>query len=436
MSIARLFASAAIAAVLGSAVTATAHADAVADFYKGKRIKILIGSGPGGGYDTYARMVARHLGGFIPGKPGFTAQNMMGAGSIIATNFMVNVAPRDGTVIGALQREIPLVQLLGQSGPKYKAAELNWLGSLASENGLCAIATRANVKSFEEVFQREIVFGGTGANTTEFHPALLNSLLGAKIKLIKGYPSTRPLHLVIQRGEVDGICQSWASFKELAGAFYTSGGIKPVVQMALKPDPEMSKMGVPMIMDYITPERVVKGRTVEEVKTFYRAILAGDVMGRPYAVAPGVPEDRVKALRAAFVAMSKDPAFIADAKKQRRDVELVTGEEIQKIISEIAAVPQAKLKELDELIKFRGPTAQAKVQMVRHTGKVVDVKRGGRAIVIDYQGKKAEASVSGSRTKVSIDGKSANRGGVKAGMTCTFVYTGPKSQAQEVICKN
>lgn len=381
-------------------------------------------------------MVARHIGKHIPGNPSFLAQNMDGAGSILVTNYVVNVAPKDGSVIGALQREIALVQIMGQKGPKFKAEELQWLGSLASEAGVCAVATKTGVKSFDEIFSREFVIGGTGPNITEFHPALFNNLLGAKVKLIKGYPSTPPVHLAIQRGEVDGICQSWASFKDQGGKFMEAGGIKPLVQMSLKPEPEMQKMGVPMIFDFITPERVARGQTAEDVKNFFNVVLASGTMGRPYAYAPGVPADRVKAVRAAFVAMTKDPGFLADAKKQRRDVELVTGEEIQEIVTAMAKTPPAKLKELDEHMKFKGPTAEAKVEEVRHTGKVVETKRGGRQIVIDMGGKKTAANISGSSTKVSIGGKDAKRSGVKPGMTCTFVYFGPNTQAKELICKN
>lgn len=407
----------------------------VAGFYKGKRLKLLIGSGPGGGYDTYARLLARHMPRHIPGNPQIQPQNMDGAGSVIVTNYIVNVAPKDGTVIGAVQREIALVQILGQPGPKFEAKDIQWLGSLASEAGVCAVAARAGVKSFADVFEREFVMGGTGPNVTEFNPALLNNLLGAKFKLIKGYPSTPPTHLAIQRGEVDGICQSWASFKEQAGNFLTDGKIKPLVQMSLKPDPEMDKLGVPMLSEFITAERVQPGFTVGDVETYFNLVLASGVMGRPYAVAPGVPQARVDALRAAFVATTQDPKFVEEAKKSRRDVELVRGEEIQAIVQKMAAPSKEKLAKLDDLMKFQGKTEQVKIEMVRHTGKVTETKRQGREIVIDHAGKKASASISGSQTKVTINGKKDKRSAVTVGMTCTFVYAGPGTQAEELVCK-
>ena len=177
-------------------------ADEVEDFYKGKQIKIIIGSGPGGGYDTYARLVGRHLGRHVPGNPSFIALNKNGAASIVATNYVMNVAPRDGSIIGGVQRTIALVQLTGRKGPKYKAADIEWLGSLAKEAGVCAVATHTGVKSFEDAFTRKFAMGGLGQNASEFWPALFNNLLGTQFRLIKGYPGTPQLHLAIQRKRV------------------------------------------------------------------------------------------------------------------------------------------------------------------------------------------------------------------------------------------
>ncbi len=435
MTFSTFLARAALGAALVAGAADAARADAVADFFKGKRITIIVGSGSGGGYDVYARLAARHWGKSIPGNPGFLTKNMTGASSIVAANYVVNVAPKDGTTVMALQREVALVEMMGQSGPKFKSKDLHWLGSLASEAGVCGIATRTGVKSFNEIFERQFVFGGTGPNITEFHPAMLNNLMGAKNKLIKGYPSTPPIHLAIERKEVDGICQSWASFSEQAGKMLKTGEIRPLVQMAIKPEPEMQKRGIPMFMDFVNDKHLAPGQTVDDVKTYFRMILASGVMGRPYAYAPEVPADRVKAVRAAFVAMTKDQKFIEEAKKQRRDIELVTGEEIAEIINSIAATPPEKLKLLDEHIKFKGQVAQTTFKMARHTGKVTAVAGGGREITIDYNGKPAMAKVSGSDTRIRVGDKKAARGDVKVGMTCTFVYPESGMQAEQVLCK-
>jgi tripartite-type tricarboxylate transporter receptor subunit TctC len=415
----------------------TAQDTQAADFYKGKRVKIIVGSGPGGGYDTYARLISRHIGRFIPGKPSFLVQNKDGAGSIVAMNFVANVLPKDGTVIAGLQRNIALVQIQGTKGPRFKAEEINWLGSLANEAGACGIATRTGVKvgGFAEAFDREFVMGGTGPNDTEIQPALFNNLLGTKFKLIKGYPSTPPAHLAIQRGELDGICQSWSSFQAQAGRFLTDGNIRPVVQMSLKPNAQLTKMGVPMIFDFVTKDRVQGGFSVDQVNSFLRLIFASKAMGRPFAMAKGVPADRVKLMRVAFEAMAKDSKFLSDAKKQKRDVDLITGTEIQEIVAKMAATPKNLLDQLADLQKFRGKAKLIKVELARHTGKVTKTKKGNRRIYLMHKGKEVMAKVSGSRTKVMLNGKKVKRKAVKIGMTCTFVYPSAGSEAKQIICK-
>ena len=424
------------ALVLGLAATPSV-AGSVADFYKGKRITMYVGSSPGGGYDTYARLITRHIGRFIPGNPKFTVKNKVGAGSIVVANFVYNVAPQDGTVMVGLQRNLPLVEIMGgQKGVKFESKKFHWLGSLANEAGVCAVDKRTGIKSFDETFTKPVIMGGTGPNDTEITPALLNNTLNTKFQLIKGYPSTPPAHLAIQRGEVDGICQSWSSFKAIAGSYYTDGNMVPILQLSLKKHPELTKLGVPLVFDYITKDRVAPGLKVEDVTSYFRLLMASKAMGRPFAVGPGVPADRVKALRAAFNAVAEDPKFLADAKKQKREVNLVTGAEIQGIIKQMAATPKAVLAKLDGLMKFRGKAKTAKVVMVKHTGKVTKTKKGGRRILIDYKGKEVTAKVSGSRTKVTVNGKKAKRKKVKVGMTCTFTYPGPGMEAKKIDCKS
>ncbi len=424
-------------AALAGAVFATgpANADAVADFYKDKRIKLIVGSSPGGGYATYARLVARHIGRHIPGNPKFLVQNMDGAGSIVAANFVVNVAPRDGTVIAGLQRNLALVQILGAKGPKFEAAKLNWLGSLANEAGVCVVDKRTGIKKFEELFTKTVLMAGFGPNDSEIQPALFNNTIGTKFQIIKGYPGSTTGNLSLQRGETSGLCQSWSSFKAIAGRYYTDGNVYPLVQMSLKPHPELTKMGVPLIFDFVTKDRVQPGLTVEEVKSHFRLLFAAKTMGRPFAMAPGVPADRVAAMRKAFIAMAKDPKFLKDAKKQKREVNLVTGLEIQGIVEKMAATPKRVLAQLDGLMKYRGKAKIAKVTMLKHKGKVTATKKGGRRIFIMYKGKEVKAKVSGSRTKVTLNGKKVKRKAIKIGMTCTFTYPSAGSEAKKIDCK-
>ena len=435
MSKARFITSTALAAVAGLGLSAVAQADEVADFYSGKTITMLIGSGPGGGYDTYTRLLARHMGKHIPGHPNFISQNKNGAASVVATNYMVNVAPRDGTVIGGLQRSIALIQIMGQKGPKFKASELNWLGSLAKEAGVCALATRTGATSFDAIFKHQYAMGGTGQNSTEWWPALFNNLMAAKFKLIRGYPGTPQIHLAIQRGEVDGVCQSWASFEHQAQDMLKQGTIRPLVQVSLHPDKQMTKMGVPMLSEFLTKDNLAKGRSLDDVKLYFKLTVIPPVMGRPFAMAPGIPKARVAALKKAFMDTTTDPAFLKDAKRLRRDVEVISGDEIQDIIADISKTPQAKLAKLDQYFKFRGKVEKVKLKLVRDSGKIVSVKRGGRRLSLDSNGKKVKARVSGSKTKVTVNGKKAKRKAIKEGMSCTFVYYGTGTTAKEVNCE-
>jgi tripartite-type tricarboxylate transporter receptor subunit TctC len=437
MSVKKLFFSGLAATAAATiALSGAAQADAVEDFYKGKVLKVIIGSGAGGGYDTYARLLTRHMGKHIPGNPQLLPQNMVGAGGVIATNFMTNAAPKDGTIIGAMQRGQPLVSFMGKKGPKYKIGDIQWLGSLSNEAGVCALSKQSGASKLEDIFQKSYAVGGTGPNTTQFFPALFNNLLGAKFKMIKGYPSTADIQLAIERGEVDGVCQSWASFKELNQSLLDAGKIKPLVQVSLRPDKEMTARNVPMLSSYLNDDNLSPGITKEDATLYFSLTLVAGTMGRPFAVSPGVPAERVAALRKAFVAMTKDPAFLADAKKIRRDIELVTGDEIQEIVGNLAKTPSAKFAALEEHLKFKGETSEAKITMLHHMGKVVEIKKGGRSVVIDYKGKNVLAKISGSRTKVTLDGKKAKRKAIKVGMNCEFVYTAPGQRAQEVNCKN
>ncbi len=430
----RTVTSAILAATVGFGVIASpTFADEIADFYKGKRLKVIIGSGPGGGYDTYARLVGRHLGRHIPGNPTFIAQNMNGAGSIVATNFMTNVAPQDGSIIGGLQREIALVQLMGVKQAKYKAEQIQWLGSLAKEAGVCAVAKHTGIKRFEDTYTKEFAMGGTGQNATEFWPALFNNLVVTKFKLIRGYPGTPQIHLAIQRKELDGVCQSWASFKEIAGPYLPQ--MVPLVQVSIQPDAEMKKLGVPMLEELLTKDNLAKGQNVEDVRTFFKLTMVPGIMGRPFAMAPGVPKARVAAMRKAFVGMVKDPKFLNDAKRVRRVIELVTGEEIQKLVTDIAKVPKSKLAALQGHFKFKGKVEKVVLKVVIDSGTVTKTKRGGRRITIGKGKGKKTAKVSGRKTTVTVAGKKVKRKAIKVGMKCAFHYYGNKTTAKKIVCE-
>jgi tripartite-type tricarboxylate transporter receptor subunit TctC len=331
--------------------TTSVHAQSVAEFYKGKTVTILVGSDVGGGYDIYARLVGRHLGKHIPGNPIFVAQNMPSVASVAATNHIANIAPKDGTVIGAIQREIAMVQIVGSHQTRFKASELIWLGSLLSEPGVCGFSSRAGINSFDEVFKREVIMGSSGPNALEQYPSMFNNMLGAKFKIVKGYKATTDVALAIDRGEVNGICQSWSTFKQLHANALKAGTMKPMVQVALKADPEMTKLGLKNFMDYATPEHIQPGYTRESVQGYLDFQLSTTLMGRPYAISGEVPKDRAEALVKGFETMVSDPEFLEDAKRTKRDIDFVSGKDISEMIARLEKMPKSMVEKMDDVLK-------------------------------------------------------------------------------------
>ena len=227
-------------------LTATAGADPIADFYAKKRVKIIQSSGAGGGYDMYARTLARHLTNHIPGKPRILVQNMPGAGGIVAANFIYNLAPQDGSIIGGIQRSAPLTQVMGHSGPKYDPNRFQWLGSVTNEAGVLAVLSSAKAKTLEDVFKFKTIMGHSGGTSdSEVYPSLMNNIFGTKFQMIGGYPSATLIQLAMKRGEVQGISQSWSSFKIGVGAKFLKNNITVIAQLSLKPHPELTKWAYP-----------------------------------------------------------------------------------------------------------------------------------------------------------------------------------------------
>ncbi len=424
-----------LVAASGASLSTPATADSIADFYKGKTMKVIVGSAPGGGYDTYARTTARHLRRFIPGTPNIIVQNRPGAASINAANFVYTVAPQDGSIIAAIQRGAPILQIMGEKGPKFEATKFQWLGSLNSDAGALYVWHTAKVQSFKDAFKTPVFFGSSGPNDTEFYPALANNLLGTKFALIKGYKSAPMVRIAMERGEVEGLSQTWASVKAGNPTWLPEGKIKPLVQVTLKPVKDLTKMGVPMMMDFVTRENVLPQYSVEDARAVFKLMLTGKTLSRPYAYGPKVPKERVTFMRAAFMKMADDAKFVADANKEHRDVDPISGEEMQKVIEELAKTPKKVLANANEFIKFKGITKQAKIHLVKVTTKVTKLERKGRTMFFMHKGKEIKTKISGSRTKIKVGGKKAKRSAVKVGMMCTFSMPKLGAESTSVDCK-
>ena len=338
-----------LASGIGLLAAAGAQAQSVEEFYKGKQIRLIVSSEPGGGYDNYARLAARYLGNHIPGNPSVIVQNMPGAGGLNAANNIYNIAPKDGTVIGHVQRNVPFVAIQGLPGPRFDPTKFNWLGSLNNEVNVCVAWHTAKVKSVQDALKDELIVGGSGPNDTEVTPAVLNNILGTKFKIISGYPSSSAVTLAMERGEVEGLCSSYSSIENRNRNWITEKKVNFLVQNSTKKHPDLPN--VPLAMEFARSE---EDRQLIELND------ARLIMGRPFMAPPEVPEDRIKALRAAFTAMVKDPAFLAEANKQSIEITPVDGDEIQALLERVAKTPKAVIERLNDAQIYKGERGRAK----------------------------------------------------------------------------
>jgi tripartite-type tricarboxylate transporter receptor subunit TctC len=343
-----------LTAIFGLAIAAVSAApagaaDSVADFYKGKQVRVIVGSDAGGGYDVYARLMARHLGRFIPGNPTFVVQNQPGAGSISAANAVYVTLPQDGTVIGGLQRGTPFEQLLGHQGPQFEATKFNWLGSLNNEVGVVAVMATAKAKKFEDLKTTDTIFGSSGPNDTEIYPSLLINMMGAKIKLIGGYSAATQISLAMERGEVEGESQSWSSLNSQHPEWYKEKKVNILAQISLNKHPDLPN--VPLIMDFVNSKFLLPSFKQEDAETIWRMMLVQKSMGRPFTLGPGVPKERVDAMRKAFDEMCKDKEFLAEAEKSKTEIVAASGVDIQDMLTKVAAAPRSVLEQVSDLSK-------------------------------------------------------------------------------------
>jgi tripartite-type tricarboxylate transporter receptor subunit TctC len=314
-----------LAATTGASPT---QAQSVAEFYRGKTITMLCGIGVGGEFDLLTRLVGRHIVHHIPGNPSSVAQNMVGATGMKMLNYLYEQAPRDGTYIGMVQTALPAAQTMGLPGIQFDAAKLHWLGTMAPSTEVLGVMSRTGVKTIEDARTREVVIGASsrGSNTHSF-PTLMNELFGTKFKVVTGYNAGAQINLAMERGEVDGRVNSWASFK----------ANKP--QWVKEKIVNFIAMSGPQPPDLDTPSVEEMAKTPED-RQFVELLLSGSLLGRPFAIAPGVPDERINALRVAFDATMKDPAFLAEAAALNFEVAPISGEALQKTVEHIVSTPR------------------------------------------------------------------------------------------------
>jgi len=313
-------------------VPAAAHAQSPAEFYRGRSIDLYIGTSVGGGYDAYGRMLARHMSRYLPGNPTIVPKNMEGGGGMRLANFLYNAAPKDGTSIAIFNRGTAFEPLLGSRTPQFEATRFNWIGSTNDEVSVCAAWHTTGVTTLTQLTTRELVVGATGpAGDTYQFPKIANGVLGTKFKIISGYPGGNDVDLAMERGEVQGRCGwSWTSVKATHRPWLDRKLINLIFQMGLAKHPDLPD--IPLIMDF--------ARTEEE-RAIFKLMFARQVMAWPFVSPPGVPRERVDALRKAFADTVSDRDFLADANKGNFEIRPVAGEEIQKLMADIHETPPA-----------------------------------------------------------------------------------------------
>lgn len=316
-----------------------ALAQTVEAFYRGKTISMLIGYPPGGANDVYGRLVARHIGRHIPGNPSAVAMNMPGAGSLRAANHIFSAAAKDGTILGLLVPTVALEATLGSSAARFKASSFAWIGRLAPAPNVTFIMSTAPVQTIEDAFGKVAVLGATGRSATNaIYPAVLNKLLGTRFKIVTGYEGSAAVMIAMERGEVEGHSSTYDSLKAIREDWLKERKINVVVQYSLRRHPELPAV----------PTAVELARTPEQA-AMLRAVSSAAEIGKFVLTAPETPADRVQALRRAFDAMVVDPAFAAEARQLRVEIDPLSGEQLQRIVEEVEAMSAeltAKVREI------------------------------------------------------------------------------------------
>lgn len=407
----------AAALIIGGTMADPANAQSIEEFYKGNTIKLIIGYSAGGGYDVYARAVGRLIHKHIPGNPTIVPQNMTGAGSRRAANYLYNLAPKDGSVIGTVGQAMPLDQAMGQKGVQYDAAKFNWIGNTIVDNNITSVWAATGIKTMEDAKKMGgVICGATGATSPSVtSPQIINNLVGTKFRIIRGYPGGSIINLAMTRGEIN--CRgsnSWSSTKATLGHHLQKRELNFILQWGTKKDPAISEyMGrdVPLITEFA---KTKADRMALDM------ILAGVAIGRPIIAPPGVPADRVAALRKAFDATMTDPDFLELAKKQKMDLNPMSGDEVQKLAIGVVTAPPMAVERLRELLT---PRDVNKLSSETLSGTISGLEKRQIAIT-DASGKKVTLKIHPKQTNLTLAGKKAKTAALKTSMSCTFTYIG------------
>ena len=325
-----------IAALASSAYVPLAQAQS--------RIDLIVGSDAGGGYDVYGRAVARHIGKYLPGNPNIVAQNMSGAGGNRAADYVYREAAKDGSALAIIFPGSIMAPLVDVGGDlKFDPAKFNYIGTAARETRVCILRKEAKAQTFDDVFKTETVMAASAeGGATADYPVLAKKILGAKFNVVRGYKGTREMLLAVERGEADGLCGAWSSFKTQKPDWADGVSAHVIVQFGIGTDPELDKLKVPPIWNYTK---------TESDKQVFELLVAQQEFGRPFVMPPGTPEAKVKAMREAFAKTMKDPDFLKEAKQLKIDIDYGSGEEVQKLVEHLYATPKPVVTRMIEAMK-------------------------------------------------------------------------------------
>lgn len=337
--------SAASAVALACALVPAAGAQSPEPFYSGKELRLVVGFPPGGGVDAYARLVANHMGRHLPGKPTIVVQHMPGANSLTAANWLYNTAPRDGTVLAAIHATVATEPLYGSERAKFDVAKMAWLGSASTDFGVMMTWGASPTKTWRDAQLRETPMGGMGGvAAADLVANLANRFLGTRFKVVTGYRGTNEIVLAMERGEVDGIGNwTWSALQATRPDWIAEKKVNLLMQVSIEPHPELTKLGIPSMLDLVAADG---DRLAIELGLVFMSV------GRPFVAPPGLPSERLEAMRTAFAAMLGDRAFLADAKSRKIEIaNPKTGKELDALFQRLMTTPRGLV---DQVARLRG----------------------------------------------------------------------------------
>jgi tripartite-type tricarboxylate transporter receptor subunit TctC len=392
-----------------------------------KTVKLVIGTGTGGGFNNYGRLTAKHMKKHLPGKPTVIVQNMPGAGGIRSLDWLHRAAPKDGSAIVTMPSAPLFAKIMGFKGIKYDSTRFNYLISVDRLRNMLVLWHTTPYKTVKDLFEKQVIIGNS-SKPSAMVPAMLNRMIGSRFKVISGYPGTGSIGLAMERGEVDGVINyTWSSITGTKPHWLSGKKIRILMQVTFQPSND------PRLKDVPTLEKFVKDK---ETRAVLEILLAKQVVGRAYIAPEGVPAGIVATYRKVLTKIVNDSAYLAEAKRRKLTISPTSGEEVAKFIKHIYATPKSAVDKLHAEMQLAGKTiTKRKTNYYTAQAKLVEIKRKGRRIHFMEKGKLVQANVSGRGTKITIGGKKARSKRLKVGMNCAITFEGHRSVAKTIKCK-